>query len=686
MNKITAEHLARQAVVYVRQSTQGQVQHNHESRRRQYGLVDRARELGWAEPMVIDDDLGRSGSGVNRPGFERLLRAICEGRVGIVFALEASRLSRNGRDWHTLLEFCGLVGCVLADEDGVYDTRLANDRLVLGMKGALSEMELSTLRQRSYEALRQKARRGELFLNVAVGYVKVRRDRIEKDPDRRVQAALDLVFRKFAEFQSIRQVHRWLREEEVALPAVQTDGEERRIVWKPPVYKTVHALLTNPIYAGAYAFGRTGTRVTIENGRKRVTRGHRRERKEWDVLIVDHHAGYVSWAEFERNQRLIADNANCRGLMTRGSVRRGEALLAGMLRCGQCGRRLHVHYSGASSACVSYGCRGAQNNHGTRGCISFGGARVDAVVGAEVVRLISPLGMEAALEAVAMRECEHAETRRQAELALTQARYETDLARRQYDAVDPSNRLVAAELERRWNDRLAEVHHQEERLAATTATGPDALSAAEKDRLRALGGDLEKAWSHPGATVETRKRIVRAVLEEIVATVVDDRVELLLHWRGGDHTRVSVPRNRRGQTRWRSDAEVHELIRALARQQPDGAIAATLNRLGKKTGRGNSWTETRVRGFRGHYRIAVYRRGEMAGRGELTLKEAAGRLGVSTMTVLRLISAGTIAARQVCKGAPWAIPEAQIEALDSELVPSGGALTRNRAQKVLDFQ
>ena len=402
MNKITAEHLARQAVVYVRQSTQDQLQHNHESRRRQYGLVDRARELGWAEPMVIDDDLGRSGSGVDRPGFERLLRAICEGRVGIVFALEASRLSRNGRDWHTLLEFCGLVGCVLADEDGVYDTRLVNDRLVLGMKGALSEMELSTLRQRSYEALRQKARRGELFLNVAVGYVKVRRDRIEKDPDRRVQAALDLVFRKFAEFQSIRQVHLWLREEEVALPAVQTDGEERRIVWKPPVYKTVHALLTNPIYAGAYAFGRTGTRVTIENGRKRVTRGHRRERKEWDVLIVDHHAGYVSWAEFERNQRLIADNANCRGLMTRGSVRRGEALLAGMLRCGQCGRRLHVHYSGASSACVSYGCRGAQNNHGTRGCISFGGARVDAVVGAEVVRLISPLGMEAALEAVAM--------------------------------------------------------------------------------------------------------------------------------------------------------------------------------------------------------------------------------------------------------------------------------------------
>ena len=382
-----------------------------------------------------------------------------------------------------------------------------------GMKGALSEMELSTLRQRSYEALRQKARRGELFLNVAVGYVKVRRDRIEQDPDRRVQAALDLVFRKFAEFQSIRQVHRWLREEEVALPAVQTDGEERRIVWKPPVYKTVHALLTSPIYAGAYAFGRTGTRVTIENGRKRVTVGSSARAQGMGRIDRGSSRGlrFVGGVREEpatdrRQRQLPGPDDTWLGAPRRGVTR-------GMLRCGQCGRRLHVHYSGASSACVSYGCRGAQNNHGTRGCISFGGARVDAVVGAEVVRLISPLGMEAALEAVAMRECEHAETRRQAELALTQARYETDLARRQYDAVDPSNRLVAAELERRWNDRLAEVHHQEERLAATTATGPDALSAAEKDRLRALGGDLEKAWSHPGATVETRKRIVRAVLE-----------------------------------------------------------------------------------------------------------------------------------------------------------------------------
>ena len=280
MTKIATDHLAREAIVYIRQSTPDQLRQNHESRRRQYGLADRARGLGWDEPVIIDEDLGRSGGGTSRPGFERLLGAICEGRVGIVLSLEASRLARNGRDWHTLLEFCALVGCLLGDEDGLYDPRLPNDRLLLGMKGTLSEMELSTLRQRSLEALRLKASRGELFLGVAVGYVKVGRDRIAKDPDVRVREAIDLVFRKFAEFRSIRQVHLWLRQEDVRLPAVRTAGEERSVVWKPPVYGTVHKLLTNPVYGGAYAFGRTESRVTVENGRKRVRRGFRRDRAQ----------------------------------------------------------------------------------------------------------------------------------------------------------------------------------------------------------------------------------------------------------------------------------------------------------------------------------------------------------------------------------------------------------------------
>ena len=391
MSRIGADHLARDAVVYVRQSTPGQLRHNHESRRRQYGLAERARSLGWREPVVIDEDLGRSGGGTSRPGFERLLAAICEGRVGMVLSLEASRLARNGRDWHTLLEFCALVGCLLGDEDGIYDPRQPNDRLLLGMKGTLSEMELSTLRQRSEAALRLKASRGELFLGVAVGYVRERRDRIAKDPDRRVREAVELVFGKFAQLRSVRQVHLWLRQEDVRLPAAVHDGGEWRTEWRPAVYGAVHRMLTNPVYAGAYAYGRTGSRVTVENGRKRVRRGVRRERADWDVLIRDHHEGYVSWDEFERNQRLIADNANCQGAAARGAVRRGEALLGGLLRCGHCGRRLRVHYGGAAGR-FRYRCLGGDARHGAGPCIGFGGARVDAAVGDEVVRLLNPLG------------------------------------------------------------------------------------------------------------------------------------------------------------------------------------------------------------------------------------------------------------------------------------------------------
>ena len=374
MTKITADHLARGAFVYVRQSTPDQLVHNQESLRRQYGLAGRAKELGWATVEVVDDDLGRSGGGVTRPGFERLLAAICDGRVGAVFAIEASRLARNGRDWHTLIEFCGLVGTVIVDEDGIYDARHSNDRLLLGMKGTMSELELSLFRQRSHEALKQKARRGALFLGVAVGYVKIGRERIEKDPDQQVQAAVGIVFAKFAELQSVRQVHLWLREEGIALPAARHGAVEGRIVgWRLPLYGAVHAILTNPVYAGAYAFGRTTNKVSVEEGRKRVRRGMRRPLAEWDVLLKDQHEGYISWTEFERNQRVIADNATGKGgAVARGAARQGELLLAGLLRCGHCGRKMYVAYGGKAGR---YHCEGALVNHGAQRCISFGGLR-----------------------------------------------------------------------------------------------------------------------------------------------------------------------------------------------------------------------------------------------------------------------------------------------------------------------
>ena len=689
MTKITPEHLGRGAYIYIRQLTADQLLHNHESRRRQYGLVDRARHLGWEDVVVIDDDLGRSGSGISRPGFERLLAAICEGRVGSVFAIEVSRLARNGRDWHTLIEFCGLVGTIIVDEDGVYDPRHPNDRLLLGMKGTMSELELSILRQRSLEALKQKARRGELFLTVAVGYIKVRHNRIDIDPDLRVREAISLVFKKFAEFQSIRQVHLWMRQEGVLLPAVNyTVADGRSIRWKLPVYNTIHHILTNPIYAGAYVFGRTHSRIGIADGRKRVVRGFRRDRCDWEVLIVDHHDGYLSWAEFERNQRLIADNANSKGLMARGAVRRGETLLAGLLRCGHCGRKLHVAYGGSSGEAGRYHCKGAHLNHGADRCISFGSLRIDQAVGAEVLRLLKPLGVEAALNAVAAKSTEEAEKRRHIELALQQARYEASHARRQYDAVDPDNRLVASELERRWNETLIAVRHLEDQLEAIQSQKQPALSDAERDRLLQLGSDLELAWSHPAATTATRKRIVRAVLHEIVVRLEDGHVVLVLHWQGGDHSQLKVKKNTSGKHRWTLDEETGDLIRGLARLLPDKAIASLLNRSGKVTGRNNSWTQSRVCTFRNQHDIAVYRDGERAERGELTLEEAAALLGISPMTALRMIRSGILDGRHLCKGAPWVITAQSVEKVRLRPPRRVGQppLTENPDQKVLAFQ
>ena len=426
--------------------------------------------------------------------------------------------------------------------------------------------------------------------------------------------------------------------------------------------------------------------MTVREGRKRVVRGYRRSQSDWEVLLPDHHEGYISWEEFERNQRLIADNANSKGLMARGSVRRGDALLAGLLRCGHCGRRLHVSYSGTAGYCVRYHCRGAHLNHGTERCIAFGGLRVDAAVSAELLRVLAPLGIEAALHAIDARAADNSEVYRQTELALTQARYEAGLARRQYDAVDPDNRLVASELERRWNDRLVEVHRIEQQLAALATAKVAMPTAEERTRLMALGADVEALWHHPGASAETRKHILRTAIVEIVAKIVGDTIDLVVHWQGGDHTQLTVAKNHAGRHRWTTEAETGELIRALARQQPDAGIAAILNRCGKCTGKGNSWTESRVRSHRSAHGIAVYRDGEMAERGELTLEEAARRLTVSKMTVLRLIGRGAIQARQVCKGAPWAISAAELVGLDAHTALARRPQPENPDQRSFIFQ
>lgn len=684
MSKITSEHLGRKACVYIRQSTADQLLHNHESRRRQYGLADRARRLGWSTVEVIDDDLGRSGGGITRPGFERLIATICAGDVGAVLAIEASRLARNGRDWHTLIEFCGLVGTIIVDEDGIYDPRHPNDRLLLGMKGTMSELELSLFRQRSHAALKQKARRGALFLGVAAGYVKSGRDRIEKDPDDRVREAVRLVFSKFDELRSVRQVHIWLREEGVVLPA-KSRSEAFGVVWKLPAYNAVHNILTNPIYAGAYAFGRTGSQVSVVEGRKHIRRGVRRPIAEWDVLLKDQHEGYIAWDEFERNQRLIADNATGMGRsIAKGAVRQGEVLLAGLLRCGHCGRKLQVHYSGKLGR---YNCYGARLNHGTARCISLGNRVADAAVGAEVLRVLAPLGMDAALKVLDAQAGETSAIERQLELALAQARYEAAHARRQYDAVDPANRLVAGELERRWNEALAAVNRAEDDIAVAVAQRRPPLGETERKQLIELGADLARAWSHPAATAAVRKRILRTALHEIVVKKQGPVVDLVLHWQGGDHTalQIQLRLNAAGRHHSRVPEDTIALVGELARLMPDAQIARLLNRCGKPTGYGNGWTEERVRGFRKHHEIVGHRRGEWAERGEITLEAAAEIIGVHKMTVLRMIKRGDIKGRQPCPEAPWVINADEVAAFAAKTPPKR-PVTPNPVQVTFDFQ
>jgi len=659
MSKISAEHLARRACVYVRQSTADQVQNNLESKRRQYGLVDRARQLGWQDIEVIDEDLGCSGSGIQRPGFERLLGSLCEGKVGAVLSIEASRLARNGRDWHTLLEFCSLVGALLIDADGIYDPQQTNDRLLLGMKGTISEMELASFRQRAQAAIDQKAKRGELFKRVPVGYVRTDNDRVEKDPDERVRAAIDLVFRKFVELASVRGVYVWLRAQAIKLPAIVGAGSAQQLVWKAARYHALLSLLHNPMYAGAYVYGRTKTTARIEQGRKRVVRTKRARSEDWTVLLIDHHAGYIGWEDWQRNQAVIANNANAMADVVQGSVRRGGALLSGLLRCGHCGAKLVAQYP--SSGVIRYQCNSRILDPDLPCCVMFGGLRADRMVAEQALQCLSPQAIQAAVQALGSLRSADDERIEQRRLALEHARYEASRARRQYDAVDPDNRLVAAELERRWNEALRAQTRLEEEMAALERQRPQPIGTATQREILALAEDLPRLWDHPRSLPEFKKRILRTVLKEIIVRSEGDTVHFVLHWQGGDHTELRMQKTRTAQHRYVNDADTIALIRSLARLQPDSMIASILNRMGRRTPHGQGWSAARVCATRGNHSIPVYRQGEGQARGELTVAEAATAIGVTPTTVLRLIRSKRLPATQICANAPWILRKDDVE-------------------------
>lgn len=658
MNPITADHVARRACVYIRQSTPGQVRHNRESQRRQYALVDRARALGWQDIDVIDDDLGISGSGTRRPGFERLLHALCEGQVGAVFSIEVSRLARNGRDWHTLLEFCSVVGALLIDADAVYDPRLTNDRLLLGMKGTISEMEVASFRERAQAALRQKAQRGALVQRVPIGYVKTGDDRIERDPDARVRAAIELIFRKFTEVASVRQVYFWLDQQQIPLPVARGPAHAREMVWQPARYHAVLSVLKNPVYAGAYAYGRRKTVTRLEAGQK-VVRQVRRPRDEWSVLILDHHDGYIPWDVYQSNQMVIAHNENARSGAVRGSIKRGGALLAGLLRCGHCGAKLLAQSPGPTV--IRYQCSGYMLNRDLACCVMFGGLRADRMVAEQLLQSLTPLGIDAAIEAIETLEGASDERRRQKALALEHARYEVTHARRQYDAVDPANRLVAAELERRWNQALTTQAELEAELQRLQQSREHPLTETAKRELLAWARDLPALWDDPRSAPEHKKRLLRIAVREIIATGEGDTIRLVVHWQGGDHTQVTFQKIRTGRHRYGTDDDLVEIVRALARIEPDARIAAILNRNERRTPHGQPWTAKRVCSLRNHHAIAVYREGERQARGEQSVSEVAAILGVAPTTVLRLIRLKQLPATQACASAPWIVRASDVE-------------------------
>jgi DNA invertase Pin-like site-specific DNA recombinase len=654
MEKITKEHLTRRAYVYIRQSTLGQVQHNTESRRVQERLIERAQALGWAEARVIDDDLGCSASGVaRRAGFERLLAEVCAGNVGAVFAFEASRLARNGREWHTLLEMCVVVDTLLIDTEAVYDPKLSNDRLLLGFKGTLSELELGLFRARSHAAMREKAKRGQFYGMIAVGYRKTRDGHLEKEPDLRVQHAIEFVFEKFVEFGSARQLVLWMREEGVKIPCRDGNTDDSPICWRSPTQSVVTRVLKNPIYAGVYVYGRSKSRTVLEDGRKRVIIRKCWDPKEWEVVIQDHHPGYINWEQYERNIQMLRQNVNLKGHMAPGGVRGGASVFAGILRCGECGRKVLVHYSGAHAKSISYSCYTNTRNDDGKRCLQFSAGALEKALVQQLLEAVSPLGVGAALKAAELLADEGRALRQQKELELTQARYECELARRQYDSVDPHNRLVAGELERRWNVALERAAQLEEELEGDAPAAE--VAAEEYEALMTLGQDLEAAWEDSEAAPELKKRIARAVVKEVVLFAEEETIRAVLHWQGGEHTEVKVRRLRLSDNGSATNAEALELIRVLARQMHDRFIAQVLNRLKRSTARGLSWNEARVRAIRCGHDIAVYENGERERRGELNMLEAAQELGVDRSTVGKLIATGCLPAAQVCKCAPWII-------------------------------
>ncbi|MBB6014489.1 DNA invertase Pin-like site-specific DNA recombinase [Aquamicrobium lusatiense] len=662
--------LKRKAVVYVRQSTQSQVLHNLESQRSQYDLVNTARRHGFQHVEVIDDDLGRSASGaVARPGFERLVAWLCAGDVGAVLCLDASRLARNGRDWHHLLELCGLADARVIDQDGVYNPCSPNDRLLLGMKGTISEFELGILRARMLEAARSKAKRGELRINVPIGYIWHRDAGLGFDPDLRVQEAIRLIFSRFRELKSGRQVLLSLTQDKLSFPRPSEGRYMTSFDWTPVRYRNVISVLKNPFYAGIYAYGKSGPRAEIVDGRAHKSYGHGKPMEEWEIFLKDHHEGYIGWEEYERNLAHLAANAHGRKGGAK-SGRGGRALLSGLMSCARCGCRITVTYPGQALSPV-YRCDYMNTMLGHDRCLHFGGSRIDAAIAAEILRVVQPIAVEAAREAERMLTKASEERRRAAELDLQKAQYEAGLAERRYAACDPENRLIAATLERNWEATLQRL----EACKMRVDVGEAPIVPVAPPDLEGLAEDMAAVWNAAGVSARTRQRLVRTLIKDIVADVDEQRREVILtiHWQGGQHSQLRVKKPKPGQHGHVTSDDALTLIRSMAGRWSDSHIAATLNRMSLRTGRDHSWTAKRVSSTRKINGIRAYASADKQS-GWLTMGEAAAKLRVSHHVIRWLIREKILPAEQVMRHAPH-----QIRLIDLESDAVAEALKHRNA-------
>ncbi|HLH71910.1 MAG TPA: recombinase family protein [Chloroflexota bacterium] len=650
---IHSTHLARTAIVYVRQSTPKQLVQHQESTRRQYQLARKAEELGWPQPRitVIDEDLGLSGAhSEERKGFQRLVAAISLGEVGIVLVTEVSRLSRRDSDWHRVIELCAVFETVIADEDGLYDPRDPNDRLLLGLKGTLFSAELHILRARMRGGLLNKAQRGALALRLPVGFRRLPDGTVVHDPDDQVRATLHTLFEQFALLQNARAVQRYFLAHDLLMPRyVQSGPEAGQLYWTKPTYQMIQQVLTNPAYAGLFVYGRRVQQV--QPGTPLKTRAHRRSPDEWDIVVPQVYPPYIDETRYATNRELLRANMYNFSKTHPGAAREGPGVLTGLIVCGRCGRRMTPSYGGDHQV---YHCRLAKLTYAAPACQSFSMRYLDAAIRDQFFAAIQPARLETILTALQVVEQERQALDRQWQLKIERARYATKLAQRQYDAVDPDNRLVARELEKRWNEALATLDGLEREYARAQRTDLAPLTDDEQSALRQLAADLPTVWDAPTTTFADRKRLLRLVIQEVRVTLTHPTspraAEVVIRWSGGMTTSETVtcpPLGWHAQT----DAALVEKIRLLAQQLPDHRIAEELNAANLKTKAGKEWTYRRVGSLRRHYQIPTAcpldpGLGASRADGLISVASAAARLGVSQALIHLWSQRGIVAIEQ----------------------------------------